>query len=264
MRCVLVALLGSAAFGCGQRPDVAGTDAAVDTRVNIANFTDTVTEMNGAPVAGATICLTGVTPAECATSAGNGTYTLRIAVPDGLTEVAGVMTANGYLGRESLFFEDPTAQDEYGVDWVVSGLPGLLPASDATTYLATQAGFTYPTATTGFVLVQVMGANATDNPAATATISAPGAAAVYVASGVPGTPDPTLTTTPTTSLGAILFGNLAPGKYTITVQSTGRTCTAFLHGGTFNGEWPPSTDGGTLSVGITPNVLTQGLDVMCL
>jgi hypothetical protein len=133
---------------------------------------------------------------------------------------------------------------------------GLYSEADATTYLATQAGFTYPTTTTGFVAVSVFGAGSSDHPAATATISpAVGSGPVYT--DALGTPDPTLT-----SGGRFLFGNLPPGTYTITVQSPGRTCSEQDGGFTINGQWPPTATG-TLPVGITANALTVGLVVAC-
>ena len=264
LSCALVAAI---AAGCGSSsshpPDGPPLDAALlDAHVNLADVTGTVDDqLSGNPIADATVCLTGLTPTPCATSAPDGTYTLHLAVPDGQTLVASVTSAATYLGRENTFTEDPTPENDYEVSYESIG--GLYPAADATALLATQAGFTYPTTTNGFVQLRVFGATATDHPTATATISPapPGSGPVYCDPS--DAPDPSLTTTSTS--GQLYFGNLPPATYAITVQSPGRTCSIEAAGGhgTINGEWPP-TGGETLRVGISANAMSDGIVVDCI
>ncbi len=250
---VLLSSLVVAACGSSNpaHPDAAA-DAPPDAHINTGMFPGTVSDMiSGAPIGGAQVCSDGglaINP-KCVTSAADGTYTYTLSIPDGTTKLAIVTAASGYLGRENLLVEDATAATGYGVEWESVG--GLYAQADATTLLATHAGFTYPTTTQGFVEVQVFGPSVAA-VTATATISAGGNAVYFNSSGVPDT-----TLTDTSQNPNVLFGNLPAGTYHVTVQATGKTCS-----GNLNGEWP-GTGGGTLDVAVTANVLTGGLAVSC-
>ena len=62
----------------------------------------------------------------------------------------------------------------------------------------------------------------------------------------------------------MLWGNLAPGTYEITVTAAGKTCTVFTGGNTppvTAGYWAP-TAGATLGVGVVGGALTSGAAVI--
>lgn len=249
-----------AIIGCGGSASH-NPDAAADAFVTVTTETGTIKDqVTGMPIAGARMCLDGLAGTPCATSQADGTYTLQLALEDGVFRFAQVTTATGYLGRENLMVEDvsPDSIPGRAVWWEDIG--GLYSAAEATTYLANQAGFTYPSDTTGFVQLLVL--DGTSPVAATVSISpAAGSGPVYFNGNMP---DPTQTDA---SRGPnVLLGNLPPGTYAITVQAAGKTCTVFPGGdmthGAINGEWPP-VGGETLSVGVTANALTDGLAVQC-
>jgi hypothetical protein len=238
---------------CGGSNASPGADAAISTDARVhSTFASKVDDnRTGAPIAGAQICTTPTDGAmPCVTTAADGTYAYTLMLPDAPTKLAKTTTATGYLGREELMFEMPSIDlfwEDYG---------GLYSTADATSYLAGQAGFAYPSSTTGFVRMYV--AQGTQLIPATATISPEsGSGPVYYdAAG----PNPTLSDTSQGSL--LLFGNLAPGTYAVTVQSAGRTCTVLESPGTINGEWPP-VDNETLSVAVSADAMTVGLSVDC-
>ena len=254
-------LSGMLLLACGSSSPAA-IDAAItsDAHLNTLAATGTVTDRTtGMPIANAQVCTTGLPQMQmqCVTAGSDGTYSFTLALPDGTWQLAQITTAASYLGRENLLYEQPSSADGHSIFW--ENIGGLYSASDATTYFATQAGFTYPSSATGFIDLTVFGASATDMPAATVTISPSGGTAVYT--NAMGIPDRTLTDT---SQGHdVLFGNLAPGTYAITVQATGRTCSALENGGTINGEWPPAGSE-TLSVAVSANALTNFVTVNCI
>ena len=250
--------------GCGDGT-VPPLDAAAppDAFVSHAMETGTVVDFKtGAPVAGAQLCVHGLPGEPCATSDATGAYAIDIAVPDGISQVAQITTASGYLGREAQFVEHPDA-DGSGNRFVVwEDLGGIYSAGDATTLLATQAGFTYPTTTHGFLRIRVSGSTVASTPAATATISpASGTGPVYTDD--TGTPTPSLTSTIAGKQGEIYFGDLAPGTYQVTVRSADHSCSVVVGGGLVLGDWPPTASGATLTAAVSANTLTWGLFVNC-
>ncbi|HEY1818053.1 MAG TPA: carboxypeptidase-like regulatory domain-containing protein [Kofleriaceae bacterium] len=227
-----------------------------DGQVTIsADVSGTVSEQTtGDPIGGAQICAEGSD--VCTTSASDGTYDFDVSLPEGMSLLDQVTTATGYLGRETLLDEDPGSNNDYQVFWQNFG--GLYATAAATTLLATQAGFTYPSPTTGFVRVFVSGAS-DDMVAATATIS-PSGGSGPVYTNASGDPDPAVTDTSTG--GDFYFGNLPPGTYALTIQAAGMTCTSFDGGSTINGEWPPA-GGETLRIHVSPGAMTTGVGVEC-
>lgn len=248
----LVLLLAACGSSNPAHPDAA-VDAPPDAHVNTGMFQGTVADqVSAAPISGAHVCADGGLPnnPKCVTTAADGTYTYTLSIPDGTTNLTILTTASGYLGRENLMVEDAVANLGYPVAWESIG--GLYAQADATNLLVTHAGFTYPTTTNGFIQVQVYGPG-TMKATATATISPAGSGPVYFnSSGMPDT-----TVTDTSQDPNVLFGDLAPGKYHITVSATGKTCTGGL-----NAEWP-GTMGAQLDVAVTANALTNGLAVSC-
>jgi hypothetical protein len=233
-----------------------GGDGGGDGGISIsADVSGTVMDQTTAhPIGGAQICAEG--SAMCTTAENDGTYDFNVTLPEGMSLLSQVTTATGYLGRENLLDENPGSNNDYQVFW--QNLGGLYATADATTLLKTQAGFTYPSPTTGFVRVFVSGA--TDNLIpATATISPSGGAGPVYTNGS-GDPDPSVTDA--SKGGEFYFGNLAPGTYAVTVQAASMTCSSFDGASTINGEWPPA-GGETLRVHITAGAMTTGLEVDC-
>jgi hypothetical protein len=206
------------------------------------------------------VCTHGLPTDTCATSGSDGKYTISIGFPDGLSKVTGTATCPGYLGKEHLYIEDPTPSDSYVVGW--TDVAGLMTTQEATGYLAHAAGFTYPTTTSGFLRLSVHPDATGHYLPATATISPPVAASGPMYSGNLNYPDPTLTDS--SASGVILFGNLPPGTYAVTVKSPGRTCTVRPSptGSTFNNEWPP-VGSETFSAAVSASMITDDILVAC-
>src|SRR5262249_38871486 len=147
-------------------------------------------------------------------------------------DLAVSVTAAGHLGFTGL-----THQTANGVVWF--GAIPLMDNAAATAMLEAHAGFAYPAPGKAFVLFSVFRASGGAGPGAVATLApASGSGPVYVQP--PGTPDPTLAAT--TTNGYLMFGDLTPGKLSITVA--GVPCTPHALG---VGAWvdpTPSTVAG--------------------
>ena len=148
---MLASVILVAGVACGDSRSTPVDAAALDAHVTTRTFKDTVTDQNtGAPISGAQVCTT-LPGSTCMTTAADGTYSIELTLPDGATQFAETTTAPGRLGRQNLYFEVLSAQTGYSVFWDEIG--GLYSIADATTFLSTRAGFTYPTTTNGFVQV---------------------------------------------------------------------------------------------------------------
>ncbi|HEY1815903.1 MAG TPA: hypothetical protein VGG74_26315 [Kofleriaceae bacterium] len=240
--------------------DARAVDASPDAHVTVVNETGTaVDQITGAPIASAQVCAYGLADPPCATTAADGTYSMAVPLPDTKTQIALVTTADGYLGRENDLAEDPASGELF---WETTH--GLYASADASTLFATDAGFTYPSSSTGFIEIMVFPSSVTGNaPSVTATISPTASTPVYGGSDGSATPDPALTATPgTADVGFVYFGDIAPGTYQITVQSANGMCTSLYGSGTVNGEWPP-TGSASVSAGAYANVLNIGIVVDC-
>ena len=169
------------------------------------------------------------------------------------TEYLGeLLSAPGYLGELYLATLTPDAST------FVNGA-FLNPDSFETTLLGSDAGFTYPDATHGFMFVKVYGPTTGVGAAGASVTLSNGANAVYT--GSDGTPDPELTATTTSPV--VLFGNLAPGPVELTVTAPGMTCTVQT-GGILEGDWPPMATGATAAAEIAPAALTDNITVFCM
>ncbi len=265
MKILLCAVLAAFVGGCG---DDAGStpvdaapvvDAAPDAFVLPFTLTGTVEEPgvgsgSGSAIGGASICMRALEGSPCTSTDSTGDYSFVVIPPSVPTNVTEVTTANNHLG--AVFVAGWTQ-----VEGSWSSDVTLLPDAAATTLLQTQAGFTYPVTDTGFVEIFVgNGAAGMAAVGATATLS-PAAAPVYFDE--TNTPTPALTST--TSSGRILWGNLAPGIYEITVTAPGKTCTVFTGGHDLpvtSGYFAP-TGGATLGVGVVGGALTTDPAVVC-
>jgi hypothetical protein len=185
------------------------------------------------PIANAKVCIVEHPELACATTDVDGNYTM--ALPDVAESVPfGVnFTAAGHLGNVSFATHR---------DWP-SGRG--LRSDQAAAAMAAQAGFSYPARGSGFIELRLFGP-ATDGgfsevTGATATLSpASGTGPSYQDRGV------------------ILFGNVAPGRATITVKAAGMTCRT----GGIDGVWP---DGGpnVIEVPVAADSVTDRVYLWC-
>lgn len=210
-----VSLLGLAT-GCGssspQNPTDANSDTGSDASAPVT-ASGTVTAMStGAPIANAKACILDHPEIPCATTGADGTYTIALPAIGAGLDVAGNVTAEGFLGETELFHEDAG-----GVAWFNAHLRDTAAATDL---LSTQAGFAYPDSGKGFIILAIFHGGGGAYVGQTVALSpASGQGPVYVDPS--GVPDPTLTAV--TSDGYVLFGGLTPGRIEIT--TTGGACT---------------------------------------
>jgi hypothetical protein len=240
--------------GCGSRsaaPPPPGRDAAPDeTRPTGVTWHGSVYEGllgpdgGSAPLAAARVCIVDHPEIACATTDTDGTYTMTVPAVDASARWAVNFTAPGHVGSTiALDGSWPT-----GV--------GLLP-DDWARSTATQAGFQYPSQGTAFIRLRV--GNGPGLAGATATLSPPsGVGPVY--GDESGNPAPALTST--SSSGIVLFGNVTPGLFTISVTLPGRTCDCCDQGRLTGWEWTGPTPDTLVSV-TAPDSITDNLYMYC-
>jgi hypothetical protein len=231
----LLALL--ALFGCGSSNGAA--DAMVDVAVDGANVTASpgagmVLETSGAPIAGAKVCILDHAELPCVMSDATGAYTMTLPhLTSNFLPIAMNVTAPGHLGFTGLLNEATTQ-----LAWF--SMVKLQDDASAMTELATQAGFTYPAAGNGFVVLTISNA-AGPIVGETATL-APGSGSGPVYFDDSGVPAPALTST--SSNGTVVFGDVTPGKIQIKVTGTDPTCSPmFLASNAWADPSPHAIDG---------------------
>ena len=244
-------------------PDAAPPDGAPDVPAPVMDrVTGSIYDLNpgAAPIAGAKVCVLHHADIPCGITDAAGSYAMMLPDLQG-KDIAISVTAEGWLGYLATI-EQPVDIDVPGehlhtVVWP-SGLP-LYSSARATQFLATQAGFTFPGAGTGFLVIRIDGATIGSLTGATATVTpVSGAGPVYTTS--QGVPDPSLTGTSTSD--GVLFGNLAPGEYEVTARAAGKTCSVIADGGLLAGSWPPRGSG-TVRVEVAADSFTEGVHVQC-
>jgi hypothetical protein len=186
----------------------------------------------------------------------NGSWSMQLPESSTTVELGQVVTAPGHLGEVFLAQTGVVAGIGHDATWA-SGV-FLRNDAEATALLVTDAGFAYPDAN-GYLKVRVLGPNAGQLAGATATISpASGSGPVYIDS--TGKPDPTLTSTVVD--GEVLFGNVTPGRVTITVSAPNKRCTASPGGKLTIGDWAPS-GAGTIDAIVAARAITDSLHAYC-
>ena len=201
---VIVSLL---AFNCGSSAngvsdagvDVAATPDAAPVRVSGTVFESA----GGAPIAGVTVCIVDQPTIPCAVTDPSGSYTTTLPALTSPLDIAFNVAAAGHLGVTELFHESLS-----GTGW--PGQVSLLADASATTLLG-QAGFTYPSAGTGFIQLCIGAGHVGVIP-----VVSPMSSTGPVFLDPTGTPDPTLEAV--TSNGYVLVGNLTQGKVEITAS----------------------------------------------
>jgi hypothetical protein len=205
-----------------------------------------VTDETGSAVGSAQACVPTETDVACATTDVTGAVTLEFPIPPGTTVDydAVAVTAPGHLGGVTLITNSQA---------VLGGFDPVVWTQDyAAQILGSDAGFPVPSATTGYVLVESLAAGAT------ATI-APAGSAVYLDGS--GNPDPTLVAT--SASGAILFGNVPPGRVAITVTLDGQSCgDGEPADGLLAGVWP-AVGSESVDAYVVAGALTESVYVHC-
>lgn len=237
-------------IGCGSSiPGQLTTDAGSNDRADAsAPITVSGRVLNiagGAPIPGASACIVDHPEIPCATTDTQGAYTIALPEIGSGLDIAGNVTAPGFLGDTGLVHEGEQNSGAVGVAWFGTNLRDDTAAADL---LSTRAGFAYPASGKGFVLLAVFHANGGAFVGQTVALSpASGSGPVYADAS--GNPDPSLSAI--TSNGYALFGALTPGKIEIT--TTGATCTPVS---TTGGMWT-STKPHTIAGVIAPDSITR-------
>jgi hypothetical protein len=148
-----------------------------------------------------------------------------------------------------------------GLDSVITGA-STITDSDATAYY-TAGGLTYPSTSTSFVIVHfydITTSPPTPISGATATISPASGKVVYA--DATGTLSAALTST--SASGGVVFGNIAPGKLTITVSAPGRTCQWNVVSTTpqFAAVWPP-TGSNVVAATVAAGTAINDIEMSC-
>jgi len=222
-------------IGCGSSiPGQLQTDASsndrADARAAITVSAKVIDIAGGAPIPGASVCILDHPEIACATTDAAGAYTIALPEIGAGLDIAANVTAAGFLGDTGLVHEGEQQSGAVGVAWFSTNLRADAAAVDL---LSTHAGFTYPAAGKGFVLLSVFHQGGGAFAGQTVALSpASGSGPVYADPS--GNPDPSLSAI--TSNGYALFGGLTPGKIEIT--ATGATCTPVS---TVGGMWTSTT-----------------------
>ncbi len=227
-------------------PDAAAAvvvDAASPDAVGTFVASGTIYDEMGTPLPGARMCILDHAELACEVTDGAGAWAMTI--PHSIDRLAFNATLDGYLGVVMLY-------EETGGDAWPSGIP-LMSLAEATQNLGTGTGFAVPTNGTGIALIYLT----SGAPGAMATL-APASPAVYTDASRK--PDRALTAT--TSSDVVLFGNLAPGFYTVTASAPGKTCTVRPHGGEIVGDWFPAGSE-TMDIEIAADSFTYGGQILC-
>jgi hypothetical protein len=171
-----------------------------------------VEEPGGAPISGAQICILEHPEVGCVQSDSEGSYTLALPTLSSTLDLAVNATAAGHLGFVGLL-EEPPASDG-GVNWFST--ISLRTDAAAALFFA-DAGLAYPAAGKAFLYVSIVDDTGAALVGETATLNpASGTGPIYLNDA--GTPDPSLTAL--TSDGALLFGDLTPGRVQVTLAGT--------------------------------------------
>jgi hypothetical protein len=252
-RIAIVLVLAACGSSTPSSPDASAPaiDAMGAPDGHVDDFTGKVFDEHITPIADAKICVLDHPDLACATTDANGDYTFALPDLHG-QQLAVEVTATDHLGQIRLVTETPGAVWPSG--WHVET------DSLAMIEMNKMAGFTFPGEGTGFLIVQADGATAGSLSGATISLSpASGKGPVYWDTNGP---NPTLTAT-MSSAPAASFGNLAPGRYQVTVTAPQKTCTVSPNGHLFATDWAPSGTN-TTDVQIAADAVTREVFVTCL
>ena len=253
----------AAPFACGgssgAKPDAA-RDAAHDAPVDAGSlsFSSMVDDyQTGSGIANAQVCVPTNSAVACTATDGSGNFTL-VFPGSALVNNAVSATAEGYLAAVTLGENGTTVTSMGTATTVAGGTPLLMESAFAAQLLGSDAGFTVPSTTTGYLVVRALGTTAGSAIAgATATIS-PAATVVYADGS--GNPDRALGSA--SQSGVIYFGGVTPGQVSVTVMYDGVPCTSDGSDNVVVGDWPP-TDGASVDAYVVAGAITEGLLVNC-
>jgi len=240
-------LIVASISACGDSAATPDAPLGIDANFNAKSGT-VIDDQTSEPIANANVCLLDQTAIPCSITDSSGVWELEVPPSTTDQDLTILTTANGYLGDVFLVQNTPTG---------FSIFAGTAMRSDvhAMTLLATQAQFTYPDTTRGFIRAILF-----DNiDGATATIApASGSGPIYTDPN--GVPNPSRTSTSID--GTIYFGNVTPGPFTLTVTAPGKTCSVVGNGLPPVGAWPP-IDGSTARGRVISGAITDEVRIHC-
>ena len=205
-----------------------------------------------APLAGATVCVIVPYDSPCATTDANGHYELDVpAASKAPIQLATTIYAPGHLGKTELVQETPGVLVPSAV-WYVDDT--LWSDADAQSF-ATQGAFTYPPEGTAYLVLRVLHQTGGGVTGATAILSPRSGATIYASTA--GVLDPTLSNT--TSSGEIVFANVTPGTFTITIDDMGNLCMPEAQ----IGDWPAGTGVNTVTGIVAAQTISSDLTIIC-
>jgi hypothetical protein len=254
LRCLSLLALASIALACGSDAPAtegagqadAGADAA---RPAPPSRSGSVYEQKAAPDGGAVpienaqVCFVEHPELACVTTDAEGKYAVSSPSPDALAPYGVAFTAAGHLGRVRSAYT-----------WWPSGV-GLSSDRDVAG-IAGPAGFTYPARGTGLIEVHLLDGGLNQGFAGATVSLSPAAGAGPIYEDPEGVPAPSRRAT--SSSGRILFGDLAPGRFTLTISAPGRSC------GTdgVSGTWPDSGRN-VITVPVAAGCITDDVVMWC-
>ena len=204
------------------------------------------------PIRGAKVCILDHPEVGCATTDSEGEY---LAFPAFASSTVFIMhfTAAGHLGsvRPATYTSSP--------ETVSTSWPGgvSLWSDEWAKTMAMKAGFTYPAQGSGFIQLRLSGGLASEIITGVTARLSPASGTGPVYADPSGDPDPSLTATVSSNL--VLFGNVAPGPVTITVNAGAKTCNTPEK---LSGAWPASGPD-TLPVFVAGGSMTQEVYLWC-
>jgi hypothetical protein len=251
------------AFGCGgsnkANPDAAHDPidaSSVDAAALLAWPSEVADYQTGSGIAGAQVCVPTNSEVACATTDGSGDFTLEFPVSRTANYYAASAIADGYL--EAVVLGEDDMID--GLTTVGGSSPFLMTSDFATQLLGSDAGFTVPSSTTGYLFVRATSSTpAGIGPVAGATATISSAATIVYADGS-GNPDRALGSTSET--GGIYFGGVTPGQVSVTVTSEGVQCISDGSNLEVVGVWPP-TGSASVDAYVVAGAITENVNVFC-
>nr|HEX4317580.1 hypothetical protein [Kofleriaceae bacterium] len=251
MRPAWLALVAACSTGGGTAIDGGPPpiDAVVPDGADTFSLGGQIVDIGGVAVGGAQICMAGGVTSPCATTDSLGDYTIAIPGQPPDTSITEVVTATGFPTLQTLQTEEEPGE------FIWSSTIPIYSDAEAAALLGSAAGFTFPDAAHGFLMMRV------DATGATAAIASGGSGGTIVYTGSDGGPAPGSAATGAPN-GTILFGGLPPGTYQIDVTAPGKTCTCSPDGELIAGDWLP-TGSATVTAPVAAATITDYLTVTC-
>lgn len=236
---------------------VGGNDAGDAGEREVIRLRGAVYEAQGGPgtqpIRGAKVCILDHPEIACASTDSEGEYTMAFPAFASSTLFVMHFTAAGHLGsvRPATYESTP---EQVSTSW-----PGGVPlySDEWAKTMAMKAGFTYPAQGSGFIRLRLSGGLASEIISGVTASLSPASGTGPIYADPSNDPDPSLTATVASNL--VLFGNVAPGPVTITVNAGNKTCNTPEK---IIGAWPASRPD-TLPVLVAAGAMTEDVYLWC-